>query len=189
MGVDEFGGDSMKKLFYSVVFTLTILFGTTLTAMAASNHVDVTYGADTVRLYFDERIWTLGADNDPNNVSYEYVTDGQNVHNWKELVTLQMRYGLQNEMTAEEFAAEFIERLRLSTDDKAEFSIIRDDPYDYMIEWKVNGHSSHANQHEIDRVIVGKDSLIILHYVKKTNALTEEEANQWIGILDSAVIE
>lgn len=179
----------MRRIYW-VLLLLACVGAYALYALAspAYTHQDVAYG-DTVRLYFDERQWQLGADNAKNNIFYEYVTDGQTVDNWKELVTLQMYKGRQTKVTAAEHADMFIALLNKTCGGKAVVTVLRRDPADCLFEWKINGHARISDQHEIDRVIAGKQSLIFIHYVAKTPALSAGDRRKWIDILDKAAVK
>ena len=176
-----------KKLWILIVVMIFCNSGFSIASAFSNNSQEITYG-DTIKLYFDEREWNLGADNTKSNIFYEYVTGGQTVDNWGELVTLQMFKGVQNKVTAEEFAKRYIGMLYNSCGDKIVVSLIRNDPSDYMIEWKVNNHPNIDNQYEIDRFIVGKESLIAIHYVIKTSTINPDNRAKWIEIIDNAIV-
>lgn len=57
-----------------------------------------------------------------------------------------------------------------------------------LLEWRVSGHPQIDDQHEIDRFVAGRQSLIAIHYVKKTPSLTAAERQKWLDILDRATV-
>lgn len=180
----------MKRLLVgALIILITGLFWITASVSdASSSSVAITYG-DKVTVFFDERNWTQGADNSQANIFYEYVPAGQTVKGWKELVTLQVFKGLQNETTAEGFGKLSIERLYQVCGDKLSVAVIRNSPADYMFEFKVSGHPRIQDQHEIQRIITGKESLVVVHYAVKTPALASNSRARWIGILDRATVK
>jgi hypothetical protein len=169
-------------------FLILTIFVCSIASAATNTKQIVSYG-DKVTFFFDNREWKLGASNATTNIYYEYVTDGQTVDNWHELATLQIYKGIQKNGPADVPAKILISQLYQECGDKLTYSVIKDTPTDCMIEWKVNGHPTTENQHEIDRFIIGKETLVILHYVKKTKSLTIEERQKWIDILNMANVE
>ncbi|WP_312201054.1 hypothetical protein [Anaerospora hongkongensis] len=178
----------VRKNWILIIAMFFCISGLAIGNASAGNPQIVKYG-DTVKLYFDEREWKLGADNDKTNIFYEYVTDGQTVNNWKELVTLQMYKGMQNKVSAEQFAQGYLSMLYNACGDKLKISIIRKDSSDYLFEWKVNGHPKVDDQYEIDRIIVGKESIVFIHYVIKTSMVTPDNRMKWIQIINKSTLE
>ena len=178
----------VRKFCILIVAMFFCTSGLTIGSASSSNPQEVKYG-DTIKLYFDEREWNLGADNAKTNIFYEYVTDGQTINDWKELVTLQMYKGMQNKITAEKFAKGYLSMLYNTCGDKLAVSLIRNDPSDYMFEWKVNGHPKADDQYEIDRVIAGKETIVFIHYVIKTSTVTPDNRAKWIQIINKATLE
>lgn len=178
----------VRKNWILIIAMFFCISGLAIGNASAGNPQIVKYG-DTVKLYFDEREWKLGADNDKANIFYEYVTDGQTVNNWKELVTLQMYKGMQNKVSAEQFAQGYLSMLYNACGDKLKVSIIRKDSSDYLFEWKVNGHPKVDDQYEIDRIIVGKESIVFIHYVIKTSMVTPDNRMKWIQIINKSTLE
>lgn len=153
-----------------------------------STAVDIAYGSSNVKLYFDEREWSLGADNSKNNLFYEYVVNGQTVDNWTELVTLQIFNGMQKKANGETYANWMLNQLYSRYGEKLSANIIQNDPSDYMVEWRIKGSQQGEDQYEIDRVIVSTESLIIMHYVKKPTIATKSERDKWVMILNKAEV-
>jgi hypothetical protein len=178
----------VRKLWVLIVAVLLCTNGLIIGNASAINPQEVKYG-DTVKLYFDEREWILGADNAQTNIFYEYVTDGQTVNDWKELVTLQMFKGTQNKTNAEGFAKTYLSMIQNACGNELAISVIRSNPSDYMFEWKVNDHPKFDDQYELDRVIAGRESIVFIHYTIKTNTITPENRAKWIEIIDKASLE
>lgn len=178
----------MRRIFWALLILAAggayALFAPTAPATTCR---DVTCG-DTLRLYFDERPWQLGADNAKLNVFHEYVTGGQTVDNWRELVTLQMYRGRQTKVAADEHANAFIALLRKTCGGKAVITVIRSGPADTLFEWRINGHAQISDQHEIVRVLAGQQALIVIHYAARTPALAAADRRKWIAILDKAAL-
>lgn len=190
MNIEDYleGVAMVRKVWILIVAVFFCISGLTIGSASASNPKEIKYG-DTIKLYFDEREWKLGADNDKTSIFYEYVTDGQTVNNWKGLVTLQMYKGMQNKVTAEQFAQGYLSMLYNACGDKLKVSVIRNNPSDYMFEWKVNGHPKVDDQYEIDRVIAGKESIVFIHYVIKTSVVTPDDRAKWIQIINKSTLE
>lgn len=170
----------MKKL--SIIILLS-LFATTQAAFAGE-------WTESVKVNFalDERDWEVGYQNKTDDMYIlEFVVKGQTVDNWKELITFEFFPGLQKRINCEQFAEGFVEHLKV-TEPKTEVDVYYAKPNDTLIEWGVNGSKKNPNQDELDRFILGKQGLHVIHYVKKTTELTDAERNKWIKFLQSATL-
>ena len=130
---------------------------------------------------FDGRGWTVG--NQQRNARQsltEYVLPGQNVNNWKELVTSTV-------FTQPVPIAPFVERLRASLSQGCPslvWNAIRQDERTAVFEWWDAGCGGFEPTYEIDRVTIEKDGLYRLAYAAKIKGpLAPERRKEWLAIL------
>ena len=131
--------------------------------------------------------WTLGYnDEDANTHLGEYVTNGENVNNWTQLVTLQkFKFMFPKDMTPAMFAEKEMEPLTKNPNYKFTFHIIEANAQEAIMEFNVEKPLS-EQQDEIQRIIkTADDRLIILHYVIKKLDMGKEARDTWISALKS----
>jgi hypothetical protein len=130
---------------------------------------------------FDGRGWTVGH-RQSNGVQtlIEYVLPGQNVENWRELVTSQV-FSQAVPVTP------FVERLRASLSQGCPslvWNVIRQEEKTLIYEWRDSGCGGFEPQYELGRVTIEERGLYRLAYAVKTKApLAAEKRSAWIDIL------
>ncbi|MBX9880272.1 MAG: hypothetical protein K2Y22_17570 [Candidatus Obscuribacterales bacterium] len=145
---------------------------------------------EAIKLNFaiDEKDWELGWSNKSSEVYIlEFVPKGQNVENWKELITFEFYPGLQEKINCEEFAAGFIKQIR-KKEPNVKVMYYLNKPNDVIVEWVLNGSKEDPDQDEMDRIILGEQGIHMVHYVKKTQFLSEAERTKWLDFLKSATL-
>ena len=110
----------------------------------------------------------------------EYVLPGQNVENWRELVTSQV-------FSQAVPLAAFVERLRASLSQGCSslvWNVVRQEEKTLIYEWRDSGCGGFEPQHELDRVTIQKDGLYRLAYAAKVKGpLAPERRKEWLDIL------
>ena len=130
---------------------------------------------------FDGRGWTVGH-RQSNGVQTltEYVLPGQNVENWRELVTSQV-FSQAVPLTS------FVDRLRASLSQGCPslvWNVIRQDEKTLIYEFRDSGCGGFEGQSELGRVTIEDRSLYRLAYAIKTKApLTADKRSTWLEIL------
>ena len=130
---------------------------------------------------FDGRGWTVGhrQSNDTQTLT-EYVLPGQNVENWRELVTSQV---FEQSIPV----APFVQRLRAALSEGCPslvWNVVRQDEKTLIYEWRDSGCGGWASQHEVGRVTIEGRRLYRLAYAIRTKApLSAETRSAWIEIL------
>ncbi|MBX9770243.1 MAG: hypothetical protein K2X29_02670 [Candidatus Obscuribacterales bacterium] len=141
-----------------------------------------------VNFALDDKQWELGWSNKSETIYImEFVPKGQTVENWKELITFEFYPGLQKKANCSQFTNGFLRNLRIN-EPNVKVSNYVDKPDNVIVEWVLNGSAKNADQDELDRCIFGKQGLHMLHYVKKTKALTPGERTKWLKFLESATL-
>jgi len=130
---------------------------------------------------FDGRGWTVGnRQSNGTQTLVEYVLPGQNVDNWRELVTSQV-------FSQAVPVAPFVERLRASLSQGCPslvWSVIRQDQQTLIYEWRDSGCGGFEPQYEVGRVTIDGRSLYRLAYAIKTKTpLAAEKRSAWIELL------
>ncbi len=140
-------------------------------------------------LHFDKRKWKQGFQaNQSNQRLVEYVLEGETVENWSELVTAQLLLGVQEKSTLDEYLKFSEKVLRGSAKGNVEWKVIRRGPKEVLYEWKLTNDPKIPDQHEIARVIVGREGFHVLHYAAKTSKLPDDKRQEWIRLLSAARI-
>jgi hypothetical protein len=131
---------------------------------------------------FDGRGWAVG-NRQSNAVQtlIEYVLPGQNVENWRELVTSQV-------FSHAVPLAPFVERLRASLSQGCPslvWNVIRQEERTLIYEWRDSGCGGFEPQYELGRITIEERSLYRLAYAIKTKApLAAEKRSAWLEILE-----
>jgi hypothetical protein len=139
--------------------------------------VTVTAGPDAPK--FDGRGWTVGhqQQNDRQSIT-EYVLPGQNVENWKELVTSEVFF---RPMSITAAVAMF--QAKLSRDcPSLVFAILRQDDQTAVIEWRDSGCGGFEASSELARFTIEKSLVYRLAYSAK-GSMRPERRKEWLAIL------
>lgn len=154
---------------------------------AAALHVSLCHGED-IALHFDNRQWEV-ANKQRNETQgvLECVLKGESVQNWSELVTAQVYFGLQDKVTPEEYMNAMVGRMKKMCPALI-WNLIRQGKTDIMFEWDTTKCSGMDSQHEITRIITGKEGIHLAHYVTRKLPIAPEKRNEWITLLDAATL-
>jgi hypothetical protein len=130
---------------------------------------------------FDGRGWAVGhRQSNGTQTLTEYVLPGQNVENWRELVTSQV---FSNGVPL----TPFVEQLRSSLSQGCPslvWNVIRQEERTVIYEWRDSGCGGWEPQHELGRITIEEQSLYRLAYAIKTKApLAPEKRSAWLEIL------
>jgi hypothetical protein len=130
---------------------------------------------------FDGRGWTVGhRQSNETQTLTEYVLPGQNVDNWRELVTSQV-------FSQPIPVAPFMQVLRAKLSDNCPslvWNVIRQDEKTVIYEWRDSGCGGSEPQYEVGRVTLEGGRLYRLAYASKSKSpLAAEKRNAWLDIL------
>lgn len=148
------------------------------------------YYRDTEKPYFDfdGRNWKIGYKKANSQKSFtEYVLEGETVHNWSELITVQEFAGLQERRTSEE-CMEFMKEEIAKLCSQVEWNVLNKNDKDITYEWKITNCLGQDDQHEIARIISGKEGIWVVHYATKKTPVSTERRQEWIKILNSVTL-
>ncbi|HAZ7572684.1 hypothetical protein OQJ02_11280 [Legionella sp. PATHC032] len=145
----------------------------------------INYEKQIVR--FDDRPWKIvwGKKTD-QVVTVEYIPVGDDINDWKELITTQFMPGFTH-MTPTRFGNEFLYNLNKSGV-KYIVNVIEEKPELLIFEFKVQ-EPANLQQDEILKITKGKDGIYVLHYAIKKSDMTKENRDKWIKNLKNSFIK
>lgn len=130
--------------------------------------------------------WELGYQGqDTRQMLKEFVIKGEKVENWSELVSLQQFPGLIQDPALDVFVETTEKMLKKNCPDVL-FKIINKSKDEVLYEWHTSSCPGIEDQHELIRVMRGKEGLWALHYVTKKLPLSDAQRQEWLNILKTA---
>ncbi|HAU1151171.1 TPA: hypothetical protein JBI12_04370 [Legionella pneumophila] len=145
----------------------------------------INYEKQMVR--FDDRPWKIAWGKKTDKVvTVEYIPVGDDINNWKELITTQFMPGLTN-MTPAQFGNQFLYNLNKSGV-KYILNVIEEQPDLLIFEFKVQ-EPANLQQDEILKIAKGKDGIYVLHYAIKKSDMTKENRDKWVKNLKNSFIK
>ena len=138
---------------------------------------------------FDVKEWKFGDQaGDSSQRVAKFVTRGEKIDNWTELVTMQtFKKQAAGSEPLEGFFSKGSESLSRDCPGSVRNVIARGEG-SILYEWKAQNCGGVAEQHEIGRFLDGKYNRFRLTYVKKVKTLPPEERDKWIKLLSEASI-
>ena len=121
-------------------------------------------------------------------VIIEWVREGDDINNWKELFTYQ-NFGLRGKRTPEDFLNELKTLREKECPGVTEWNVIEHDENSILYEWQAKPCMSWPDQHEVARIIFGKHNLFLLRYTAKVKELAPDTRTQWINTFKAATVE
>lgn len=115
----------------------------------------------------------------------EFIRDGDDINNWKELVTIQKFW--ETSKPSPEHVLNDLKRLKEKECPGAtEWTVIDKNENSILYEWQEKPCLGWPDQHEIARILVGKYSQHFLRYTAKVHELAPETRAEWIKTLSGA---
>lgn len=139
------------------------------------------------KVVFDGRPWKAAWGKNSKEIStVEYIPVGDDINNWKELVTTQYIPGLVN-ITPEQFGEHVLDQLHKQG---VVFSVkaIENEPNQLIFEFKVS-QPVNLQQDELQKIVKGKDGIYILHYAIKQADMSEENRQKWINNMKKSTLK
>lgn len=137
-------------------------------------------------IQFDNRPWKAAwGKQTPEISTIEYIVVGDDINNWKELVTTQF-LPLKN-VTPVQFGEQFLENLSKSGV-KYTVDEIENTPTQLIYEFKVQSPDN-LQQDEIQKITQGKDGLYVMHYAIKTSDMDDSNRKTWITNLKNSTLK
>ncbi|MGO9540972.1 MAG: hypothetical protein ACLPN2_10320 [Terriglobales bacterium] len=149
--------------------------------VAAAEHEDLNFQLDLG--------WKKANDAERRGyVIIEWVREGDDINNWKELFTYQ-NFGLHGERTPDDFLNNLKALREKECPGVTEWNVIEHNENSILYEWRVKPCMSWPDQHEIARIIFGKHNLFLLRYTAKVKELAPDTRTKWINMLKAATVE
>lgn len=166
--------NSLFRGFLIGLFSISCAF-----AQGSSNHqLEKNYPAT---LNFNGTEWKIDfADKNSSMLIVEYVTDGENVKNWKRLFTYQeLLHKLPEGITPKQFAENIegqIKEMKL----EGKFTYLESSDTEAIFEFQIMNPKD-QQQDEIQRIILGKDrDFYVIHYVERKPDMGDAKRKEWI---------
>lgn len=140
-------------------------------------------------MYFNfESGWKVGhyAEVPNQYVITEYIREGGDINNWKELLTIQSFPLLPSSPSPEDALNKLMAIRENKCPGLTKWNIIDKDEISILYEWHAGPCSGWPEQHEIARIIYGKYFKYFLHYALKTREMPGEQRSKWIKKLSDA---
>lgn len=134
---------------------------------------------ETQKLVFDDRPWIAAWGKKTDDiVTVEYVPMGDDINDWKELVTTQYFAGLQNKTTPEDFANIFIDGMKQAGYDPL-ITFHKNTPEQVLFEFRITKPAEQVED-ELQLVTKGSKGIYVLHYVIKKADMGDKLRNEWM---------
>ena len=120
-------------------------------------------------------------------VIIEWVREGDDINNWKELMTYQ-NFGLRGKRTPEDFLNELKALREKECPGVTDWNVIEHDENSILYEWQAKPCMSWPDQHEVARIIFGKHILFLLRYTARVKELAPDTRTHWIKSFHDAAV-
>lgn len=155
---------------------------------ALNPSVKVNLADEKQKIMFDNRLWqAVWSKKNSKITTIEYVPAGDNINNWKELITSDFIPSRSKKLSPAEYMYAFLLDLQ-----KAGFKPLVTLLYrtldEIIFEFRIE-EPSHMQQDEIQKIVTEKDGLYILHYVIKKADMGKDEQKKWINLLKQSKIK
>ncbi|MBL7480446.1 hypothetical protein [Legionella bononiensis] len=138
-------------------------------------------------IHFDDRVWKPAWGQKSNaGWTVEYIPAGDNINQWKELVTSQFIPGTEG-VTPAQFKKTFITNLK-KTGVTYSINTINEQPNQLIFEFKVTVPVN-LQQDEIQKITRGKNGIYVLHYTIKKAEMSKANRQKWIENLKNSSIK
>jgi hypothetical protein len=117
----------------------------------------------------------------------EFVREGDDINNWKELVTYQ-NFGRNGKESPEETLNKLKATREKNCPGVTEWNVIDKNESRVLYEWHAKPCLSWPEQSELATIIVGRHNVFLLHYAAKVHELAPDTRAQWIKRFSAAAI-
>jgi len=134
--------------------------------------------------------WIVGNRSAVRGVSVlnELVRKGESIDNWTELFSIFNLPLTPSSPPREQLMSELKEKMQNRCPNVV-WSVIQVGPSDILYEWRIVKCSSHPDQHEIARIVDGKQNRFRIAYTAKTTELSADKRKVWIDKLLAAQVK
>ncbi len=135
--------------------------------------------------------WKVGnSAKGPNHSSIiEYIREGDDINNWRELVTIQSFRKSRGAPSSPEETLKVLKAIReKECTGSTEWNVIDKNENSILFESQAKPCLGWPEQHEIEKIVDGKNSRFILHYAAKVYQLPPDTRTKWIKKFAEATI-
>lgn len=172
---------------YRASFTLALLIASAelppSMGVSVSGAALQTSQTEYERLGFEfEPGWKIGHETKlPNQGSLtEFIREGDNINNWKELLTIQTFPTSWGGPLPEDTLNAWKAIRERSCPAVTKWNIIGKDEKSILYEWQAKPCLGWPDQHEIARIIYGKYNRFLVRYTVKVYQMSPEDRTKWI---------
>ncbi len=133
--------------------------------------------------------WKIGNSQGTKHYSImEFIPEGDDIQNWKELFTVQNFTGRWGESSPEETMNALKAKREKNCPGTTQWNVIDKNKDSILFEWQAKPCLGWPEQHEIARILYGKYNRWYLRYTAKVYQLPQETRAKWVKILSEAFI-
>ena len=148
---------------------------------------DAARAIDRVDVSIDPAKWKVAHHQvSKSSENIEFTTNGEQIQNWSELFSQQRFPGLTRAGGSPSKMFASIRNSLLAIDAAAEVTVISESPNEILYHWVISAKQDNPAQHEIAKIIKGRNDLYRVAYVKKTKRLSPTEFSTWKTIIGNS---
>lgn len=134
---------------------------------------------EKLKIVFDGRPWEAAwGKATPEFTTIEYIPTGDNINQWRELITSQFIPASQKKLTPIEYANYVVENLNKSGF-KPVVTFLKKTPEQVIFEFRIT-EPENQRQDELQMAIKDINGLYILHYVTKEPDMGQKNRDKWV---------
>lgn len=168
----------------NVVVRLVIILALFLSGCAAVQTVNE-------HITFEEPGWKIGhhAEVPGQYTITEFINEKDDINNWKELATIQVFSSSWGGDSPED-AFNKVKALReKECPGVTTWNVIAKDETSILYEWQAKPCLGWPDQHEIAKILFGKNNRFVLHYAAKVRQLAPNIRTKWVSKLTKTTVE
>lgn len=140
---------------------------------------------DRLTIETDGRKWRAGHRLVSNvHTTTEYVLPGEQVQNWKELVTVERLLGLSDRKVEPKQLMQSIKKRIQTLDPKATWKVLAENEDDVLYEWRFSNDGKRSPHHEMARLVKGQQDIYRIAYSARSDLGGNRKT--WAKLLNSA---
>lgn len=143
---------------------------------------------ERLNIEFDNRIWQpIWGKKTDNITTIEYIVNGDDIDNWKELITSQYLPGMDKKISFKQYAAAMEGQMK-QADLSPEFIIHEETPNYIILEFKLKAPSNLV-QDELQYVTKDSNGFYVFHYAIKKPNMDARARKEWIKRMKKITIK
>lgn len=119
----------------------------------------------------------------------EFIREGDDIDNWKELLTVQMFTKTRKDGSPEDWLNKQKAIREQTCPGSTQWNVIDKSESSILYEWRAKPCLGWPDQHEIARIFDGRYTRFFMHYVRKVPELPAETRTEWIKKFSDATTQ